>query len=113
MAGLLMFAATVCAQKPENVLVVVNQESALSKTVGDYYVLRRHIPLANVCHIHAPADEYISRDVYDKQIAASVEACLKSKGLTENVLYIVTTAGVPLRVEGPGDAMNLEKAAVD
>jgi uncharacterized protein (TIGR03790 family) len=111
--GFLVCVASVSAQKPENVLVVVNQESALSKTVGDYYVLRRHIPLANVCRIHAPADEYISRDVYDKQVAASVAACLKSKGLTETVLYIVTTAGVPLRVEGPGDELAAEKAAVD
>ena len=111
--GFLVFAASVCAQKPDNVLVVVNQESALSKTVGDYYVLRRHIPLANVCRIHAPAEEYISRDVYDKQIAASVAACLKSKGLTETVLYIVTTAGVPLRVEGPGVELAGEMAAVD
>jgi uncharacterized protein (TIGR03790 family) len=111
--GVLVCAASVCAQKPENVLVVVNQESALSKTVGDYYVLRRHIPLANVCRIHAPAGEYISREVYEKQIAASVAACLKSKGIAESVLYIVTTAGVPLRVEGPGDELQLEKAAVD
>jgi uncharacterized protein (TIGR03790 family) len=101
------------AQKPENVLVVVNEESALSKTVGEYYVLRRHIPLANVCRIHAPALELIRRDVYDNQIAASVAACLKSKGLTETVLYIVTTAGVPLRVNGPGEGMETETAAVD
>ena len=101
------------AQKPENVLVVVNQASPLSKTVGDYYVLRRHIPLANVCRISAPATEVIARDVYDKQIAASVAACLKSRKLVESVLYIVTTAGLPLRVDGPGQGMDVETAAVD
>ena len=78
-------AATSAAQKPENVLVVVNEESALSKTVGEYYVLRRHIPLVNVCRIHAPALERIKRDVYDNQIAASVAACLMTKRLTETV----------------------------
>src|SRR5258708_1782947 len=36
-----------------------------------------------------------------------------TKRLTETVLYIVTTAGVPLRVEGPGEGMDTETAAVD
>lgn len=101
------------AQKPANVLVVVNKASALSKTVGEYYVLRRHIPLANVCRIEAPVTELISRDVYNRKIAAPVAACLKGRHLTESVLYIVTTAGVPLRVDGPGSNLQAQTAAVD
>ena len=33
-------------------------------------------------------------------IAAGVGSCLKAKRLVEQVLYIVTTQGVPLRVKG-------------
>src|SRR5215217_3025497 len=32
------------AGKPENVLVVVNQSSALSRSIGDYYARQRGIP---------------------------------------------------------------------
>lgn len=101
------------AQKPQNVLVVVNQPSALSRTVGEYYVLKRHVPLANVCTINAPASEEVSRAVYSNQIAASVATCLREKRLTETILYIVTTAGVPLRISGPGEGMQTETASVD
>ena len=115
---LVALAASLHAQKPENVLpqnvlVVVNDGSALSKTVGEYYVLKRHVPTRNVCHIDPPTQERISREVYDKQIAAPIAACLKAKRLTESILYIVTTAGVPLCVEGPGDNLQTETAAVD
>lgn len=101
------------AQGPENVLVVVNQNSALSRTVGEYYVLRRHVPLANVCRIHAPEAEEIPRGTYDQQIAAGVAACLQSKHLVEKILYVVTTAGVPLRIAGSGNGMETTTAAVD
>ena len=102
-----------CAQKPENVMVVVNTESALSKSIGEYYVSRRHIPLANVCRIHVSVNELIPRADYDKQIALPVAACLKGKNLIESVLYIVTTAGVPLRVDGTVEGPSMDTAAVD
>jgi uncharacterized protein (TIGR03790 family) len=101
------------AQKPDNVLVVVNQASALSRTVGEYYILRRHVPLANLCRINAPTTEDISREIYDKQIAAPIAKCLKSKRLVETILYIATTAGIPLRIAGSGEGMETTTAAVD
>ena len=101
------------AAKPENVLVVVNQRSAISRTTGEYYVRRRHIPLDHVCRINTAPDDAIARDVYDKQIAAPIAAFLNRNRLADSILYIVTTAGVPLRVEGPGDALLTQTASVD
>jgi uncharacterized protein (TIGR03790 family) len=95
------------------VLVVVNQASALSRTVGEYYITRRHVPLANLCRINAPTAEEIPRAIYDKQIAATIATCLKSKRLVETVLYVVTTAGVPLRIAGSGEGLQTTMAAVD
>lgn len=112
-AGTLLVAATICfAQTPENVLVVVNQSSALSKNIGDYYVLKRHIPLANVCRINMPPDEIIPRADYQKKIAAPVANCLARRKLSSTVLYIVTTAGVPLRINGT-DGPSADSSAVD
>ena len=106
-------AAGLLAQKPDNVLVVINQDAAVSRTIGEYYVLKRHVPLANVCRIRTPDDEYIERSVYDKKIAAPLAAYLKDHNLIESILYIVTTSGVPLRISGSGEGMDTQVAAVD
>ena len=102
------------AQSAENVLLVVNRNSAISGRIGEYYVRRRGIPLANVCALRAPAEEVISREVYQTAVEQAVGACLVSQRLTEKILYIVTTLGVPLRVTGGGTAGQAPaEAAVD
>ncbi len=109
---LFLLAAIASAQKPENVLLVVNDTSPLSRRIAEYYVQRRSIPLANVCHIKTVADEEIPRDVYDREIAAPVAACLQPKGMRERILYIVATAGMPLKIAG-ASGMDGDAAAVD
>ena len=51
-------------------------------------------------HYQSAAQETISRDEYNRPISTGVGSCLKAKRLVEQVLYIVTTQGVPLRVKG-------------
>lgn len=97
---------------PENVLVVINDASARSRTIGEYYVRQRAIPLQNICHLRVSTDETIPRTIYDTKIAAPVAAFLRAGGLTETVLYIVTTQGVPLRIAGSQGAGG-EGASVD
>jgi len=111
----LIFASAALAfcQSAENVLVVVNQASPLSGQIAEYYVLRRHIPPANVCRVSIQPNEEISRDDYQSRIADPVAAFLRAHHLEENILYIVTTAGLPLRVRGHGAALLSEIASVD
>ena len=90
----------VVAQTPDSVLVVVNQSSALSRKIGEYYAERRRIPASNICRLNATTDEEISRSDYNDQIAHPIQNYLRGHNLTEKVLYIVTTAGVPLKVRG-------------
>ncbi len=101
------------AQGPENVLVVVNDNSPVSRNVGEYYTRRRRVPSRNVCHVRTTTDENIPRTDYNRQIAAPLEAFLVKAQLTENILYIVTTSGVPLRIPGSGEGMEVDTAAVD
>jgi uncharacterized protein (TIGR03790 family) len=108
----LALAAAALAQSPETVLVVVNRAAPVSGRIGDYYVARRGIPARNVCVIDTPARETIYREAYDRTIAATVAQCLKSRALVEKVLYIVTTLGVPLRIDGPS-GLTTDRAAVD
>jgi uncharacterized protein (TIGR03790 family) len=92
--------------------VVVNQASPLSRQIGDYYAARRHIPAPNICRLTASTAEEISRSQFDDQIARPIQDFLRSHKLAEKVLYIVTTAEVPLKIRG-NLGLAAEAASVD
>jgi len=94
------------------VLVVVNDASPLSRDIGEYYVQRRSIPMGNVCHIRTTREEEIDRAAYSSQVAKPIADCLQTRKLVEQILYVVTTAGVPLRIAGK-DGVTGDLAAVD
>lgn len=100
------------AQTGANVLLVVNRNSPDSKAIADYYSKRRAVPARNHCFLDVTVEETISRSVYDTRIEAPVRDCLEKRGLTESVLYLVTTMGVPLRIDGSCGQLG-ECAAVD
>lgn len=109
----LALAAPAWAQTPTEVLIVVNRQSAISRQIGEYYLRKRGVPLANLCTINTAPDEMISRKVYEDQIEAPIGAFLKKARLQEKILYIVTTFGVPLRVEGDSAGQLNTAASVD
>jgi len=94
------------------VLLVVNDNSPLSRSIGEYYARRRNIPSRNICHLDTTSDESIERDDYTRQIERPIAACLRKQGLEESIYYIATTAGVPLKVPGT-DGLNGTFASVD
>ncbi|MDQ6700414.1 MAG: TIGR03790 family protein [Acidobacteriota bacterium] len=110
---LIAFEVPAYAQGPENVLVVVNRQSSISRRIGDYYVHKRGIPLANLCTIDVSPDEEVSPAAFERNVAAPISAFLRKKNLQEKILYLVTTLGVPLRVSGAGQGMRTEFASVD
>jgi uncharacterized protein (TIGR03790 family) len=102
------------AQSVTNVLLVVNDASNQSRDIGQYYASRRGVAPRNICHIRTGVDEDIARAQYDREIAGAIGACLTRNQLTEQVLYIVTTGGVPLRIPGTvAEGMETDAAAVD
>ena len=111
LAGL--WAACALGQTAENVLVVVNQSSNVSRRIGEYYVHTRHVPLVNLCRIKTTMAEEISRPVYGNEIERPIASYLRSHRLEEKILYIATTLGVPLKIKGVGEEMSTESAAVD
>ena len=115
LAAAALAAGLLCAEGPENVLVVVNDNSSLSRTIGDYYARRRGVSLSHICHLRTSASESIARPDYDREIAAPIAGFLARSRLTESILYIVTTGGVPLRISstGAGAGMDVDTAAVD
>jgi uncharacterized protein (TIGR03790 family) len=100
------------AQARDSVLLVINQSSPLSRKIGEYYAGRRAIPPANICRLQATTSEEVSRGDFDSQIAQPIRNYLQSHKITEKILYIVTTAGVPLKIHGSG-GLTGDAASVD
>ncbi len=94
-------------------LVVVNENSPVSRNIGEYYARRRGVPLRNLCRLRTTTEEDIPRADYNREVAGPLAAFLRKAELSESVLYIVTTLGVPLRIPGTGTGMNVDTAAVD
>lgn len=112
-AIVLAFAASsLLAQKSENVLVIANQNSPVSKTIAEYYARKRSIPSGNIYYLKTAPTEIIERRTYDDEIAGPVAAFLKKNRLQEQILYIVTTLGVPLGIDGNGGVTS-DQASVD
>src|SRR5258708_33989154 len=108
-----LWAARGFGQTAENVLVVVNQTSGVSRRIGEYYVHKRQVPLANLCRIKTTAAEEIPCAIYENEIERPIARYLRSHRLEEKILYIATTLGVALKIKGAGEGMGTESAAVD
>ncbi|MBC7926484.1 MAG: hypothetical protein H7039_12575, partial [Bryobacteraceae bacterium] len=66
------------AAGPDNVVIVVNSTSAISKNTGEYYARRRGIAASHVCSIPTTDAETIDRAAYTK-LEAAVAGCLQSR----------------------------------
>jgi uncharacterized protein (TIGR03790 family) len=100
------------AQGPENVLLVVNKDSKDSRAVAQYYRERRGIPAANVCTIKTLDQEEVTRVIYEDEIQKPIAHCLAKGRLQDQVLYIVLTRGVPIKVKSQEGVRN-DHASVD
>lgn len=87
------------AQGPENVLLVVNKDSKLSKAVGQYYQQRRNVAASQVCSIRTLDQEEIDRVSFEDEVRKPILKCLTKGSLQDRILYIVLTKGVPLKIK--------------
>ena len=94
--AMLATAATAHAQTAENVAVVINEASAESRQIGEYYIKARGIPAANVIRLKTTTEESIQPAAYTATIQAPIAAALLRNNLFDRILYIVLTKGVPL-----------------
>jgi uncharacterized protein (TIGR03790 family) len=112
--GLLACCSALLGQGGEAVLLVVNRADPVSRRIADYYIPKRGIPLKNVCKLDILSEkEEIDWDTYVEQVERPIARCLAKANLREQVLYIVTTMGVPLKVRGGGEGPAAESCAVD
>ena len=100
------------SQTADNVLLVVNDNSQDSRAIGRYYAEKRKLPAGNICRLRTAESETITREAFEREILRPVADCLRSKALQDQILYIVTTSGIPLVVEGDASPIG-DLAAVD
>ncbi len=93
-------APEVRAQSPENVAVVVNDNSAESQRIGAYYAKTRGLPPANVLRIQTSTEVAIERNAYVTTIERPLGLAISRAGLQDRLLYLVLTKGIPLRIAG-------------
>lgn len=104
--------------KPEHVLVVVNDSSAVSQAIGAYYAGVRGIPAANVMHLGAGTTtaELVTRGEYNAQVRDPIRTYLTvtAPGLQAQIRCILVTKGVPLGVvNSSGSGVSQNAASVD
>ncbi|MGC4052609.1 MAG: TIGR03790 family protein [Paludibaculum sp.] len=93
-------AGTCAGLTPSDVLVLGNRNSALSRSIAEYYARQRHIPADQVLFLDMPVVEEISRGEFNSRIAAPLGDFLRKKNWIDRILAIVTTSDVPLKIEG-------------
>jgi uncharacterized protein (TIGR03790 family) len=99
---------------PEQVLLVINDNAALSRRIGSVYAQKRLIPEKQICRLRAPDQETVSRSQFSHLIEAPLLACLRDRGLAGKIHFLAITQGVPLRVESAkGEKLMVDGASVD
>lgn len=83
---------------PTNLLVVINDNSAISKEVGQYYAEKRNIASKYILHVKCPDKEMITAGEYEVHVLKPVKAFVEKPGI--GIDYIVLTKGVPLAIGG-------------
>lgn len=81
----------------EDTVLIVNDNSAISREIADHFVERRDIPQINIINITVPTDEIIDFNEFDDMFN-QIKTTLSSRGLTDKIEYMVTTKGVPLKI---------------
>jgi uncharacterized protein (TIGR03790 family) len=81
----------------DDVLVVINSNSSISDQVGTYFASSRNIPAVNIVRVNVPTDEEID-DATFSSLRSQIETYLTSNNLVDKINYIVTTKGMPLKV---------------
>ena len=98
---------------PQEIVVLVNENSAESIRIGELYIKLRKIPATNLIKVKVNTGDNISRENYNRFIASPLRKRLKilrSQGKMINC--VVTTFGIPLRISA-SRPQNYSKSEVD
>jgi len=87
--------------KPNQVAILANGDSPESLAVAAHYAQRRNVPPSHIIRLSLPNRESLTREEYDRLLVAPLRRTLEKAGLASTIRVLVTTYGVPLRLEAP------------
>ena len=97
----------------DDVAVIVNANSPASQTIGNYFKAARNIPARNVITVSCSTAEEIDAAEFNS-FRSQVETYMQANGLVNAINYIVTTKGVPLKINrGDTFSTNSPSASVE
>lgn len=86
--------------------IIVNDNSAASVSVANYFANARQIPAKNIIHISCTDSTEISPATF-QLIRAQIELKLDSAGIKDSLNYLVLTKGIPTSIIGGNCIDNL------
>ncbi len=93
---------------PENVVLVVNGDSATSKLIANFYIDGRLIPTRNVIYLNGIPDvEIIDLEIFRDKILKPVFQQIEERKIGNNIDYIVYSADFPTIIDIPKHAEKL------
>lgn len=99
-------------QDVNRVLVLINENSPNSMTVGGYYVSKRQIPKSNVLFLKLPVGQSFPQSEFETKIANPIRQKIRS--LKSQIDFIVTTKEFPLLFDsGPRYSVDAFIMAMD
>ncbi|MFN9298358.1 MAG: TIGR03790 family protein [Acidobacteriota bacterium] len=107
---LLLLAAAAQATDASRILLVRNDDSALSRRLANFYQQWHNLKPDQVCGISVTEQETVSWSVFETQIAAPIRDCLARSRRVESPSYVVLTQGTPIRIQA---AAKSDGASVD
>jgi uncharacterized protein (TIGR03790 family) len=102
--ALLLLGPAVLALEPNEILIIANGNHMESAAIAQYYCGRRGVPTDNILTLPLGTElSYtITRANYEKQLASPIRERLLSLGTGGQIKCLLTTYGVPIKVEGRG-----------
>ena len=87
--------------QPNQVVILANAKSPESLAVAAHYASRRGIPASHIMRLELPFRDSLTRQEYEELIVAPLRLAISAAALASTARVIVTTYGVPLRVDAP------------
>lgn len=87
--------------QPHHVAILANAKSPESLAVAQYYAARRDIPIDHIISLNLPFRDTLTRREYEDLVVTPLRRALEDRKLFSSIRVIVTTYGIPLRVDAP------------
>lgn len=92
--------STVLALRPDELLLVVNENVPESRELAEFYTAARLVPPGRIVSLKTTDAEEIPFEAYERDVVPPIRRFLRENKLESQVKCLVTFYGVPLRIAG-------------